>query len=104
MKKLSEKRKQKLEEKKKSRDIMLALFNEIWKERKHVSEVSGKYLGDEPLTSYFHHILPKSKYPDLALEKSNIILLTFEEHEQVEIDSTRYDEINKRRKILIESL
>ena len=80
---------------------MQLFFQEIWNERPHKSEVSGDYLGKEPLTLFFHPILPKSKYPDLALKKDNIILLTADEHNNVENNITRYEEVNKRRELLI---
>lgn len=66
----------------------------------HYSEVSMDYLGKEPLTVFFHHILPKEKYPQAAFDEENIILLTLEEHDQVEMDPTRYEEVNKRREKL----
>lgn len=75
-------------------------FLQIWKKKPHKSEVSGDYLGSEALSTYFHHILPKSKYPQAALDEENIILLTWQEHDQVEMDPTRYEEINKRREQL----
>jgi hypothetical protein len=78
-------------------ETMRNFFLEIWKERKHYSEVSGEYLGSEPLSTFFHHILPKEKYPDEAYDKSNIILLTLDEHTNVEADIYRYEEVNRRR-------
>ena len=78
-------------------ETMRNLFLEIWKERKHYSEVSGDYLGSEALSTFFHHILPKSKYPELQYDKSNIILLTLPEHESVENDIYRFEEVNRRR-------
>jgi hypothetical protein len=78
-------------------ETMRNFFIEIWNERKHYSEVSGEYLGSEPLSTFFHHILPKSKYPEVAYDKSNIILLTLPEHESVENDMYRFEEVNKRR-------
>ena len=78
-------------------ETMRNLFLEIWKERKHYSEVSGEYLGSEPLSTFFHHILPKSKYPELEYDKSNIILLSLLEHESVENDMYRFEEVNRRR-------
>ena len=77
------------------------MFINIWKKRKHHSEVSGVYLGKEPMSTYFHHILPKEKYPDACLDEENIILLTLDEHTQVEMDIYRYEEINNRRKYLM---
>ncbi len=76
-------------------------FTSIWGRRPHKSEISGKYLGKEAMSTYFHHILPKNKYPGLDLKEDNIILLTPEEHENVENDMYRYPEVNKRRKQLI---
>ena len=81
-------------------DEMREFFLSIWKKKSHFSEVSGKFLGNEPRTIYMHHVLPKSKYPDAAFDEENIILLTWEEHEQVENDIYRYEEINNRRKYL----
>ena len=77
--------------------VLHELFMNIWKKRKHYSEVSGTYLGKEALSIYFHHILPKNKYPEFCLDEENIILLTLEEHENVEWNMYRYEEINKRR-------
>lgn len=76
------------------------MFLNVWKKRKHNSEVSGDYLGSEPMSTYFHHILAKEKYPDACLDEENIILLTLEEHSNVENDMYRYDEVNKRREQL----
>jgi hypothetical protein len=79
---------------------MQKFFLQIWKKRPHKSEISGTYLGSEALSTYFHHILPKSKYPEACLDEENIILLTWQEHDQVEMDPTRYEEVNKRRELL----
>jgi hypothetical protein len=80
---------------------MYQFFYDIWKKRPHKSEVSGEYLGKEPLSAYFHHIMAKSKYPELAYKEDNIVLLTLDEHATVESDMYRYDEVNKRRELLI---
>lgn len=77
-------------------------FLQIWKKRQHLSEVSGLPLVGEALSTYFHHILPKSKYPAAALDEENIILLTLNEHDQVESDMYRYEEVNQRRIKLLE--
>ena len=76
------------------------MFLNIWKKRKHNSEVSGDYLGSEPMSTYFHHILAKNKYPEACLDEENIILLTLEEHSNVENDMYKYPEVNKRREQL----
>jgi len=49
---------------------------------------------------FFHHILPKEKYPEAAYDEENIILLTLEEHDNVERDMYKYEEVNKRRDLL----
>jgi len=77
------------------------MFMDIWKKKKHYSEVSGAYLGSEAMSTYFHHILPKEKYPDACFDEENIILLTLEEHSNVENDMYRYEEVNKRRNHLL---
>ena len=80
--------------------IQREMFLDIWKKKPHKSEVSGAYLGKEPMSIYFHHILPKEKYPEACLDEENIILLTLEEHSNVENDMYRYEEVNERRKQL----
>ena len=79
---------------------MKDFFLQLWRKRPHYSEVSGKWLGKEPLSVFFHHILPKEKYPQVCLDEENIVFLTLEEHEQVELDMYRYEEINNKRNYL----
>jgi len=80
---------------------MREFFLQIWSKRPHHSEVSGRWLGREPLTVFFHHILSKEKYPEASLDEENIVLLTLDEHEQAELDIYRYEEINEQRKYLL---
>ena len=80
--------------------LQIDMFLSIWKKRPHKSEVSGKYLGQEALSTYFHHILPKSKYPEACFDEENIVVLSFVEHQQVEMDCFRYELINEKRKQL----
>jgi len=79
---------------------MKMFFMDCWKARPHRSEISGVYLGSEPMSTYFHHILPKSKYPEACFDEENIILLTLDEHTNVEADIYKYEEVNKRREQL----
>lgn len=79
---------------------MNLFFLKIWNKRKHVSEISGERLFSPPSSSYFHHILPKEKYPELKLLEDNIIIVSLDEHTNVESDMYKYEEINKRREIL----
>jgi hypothetical protein len=76
---------------------MRQFFLSIWDKKPHRSEISGVYLGKEAMSTYFHHILPKEKYPEACLDEENIILLTLEEHSNVENDIYKYEEINERR-------
>lgn len=85
------------EKRREDTDEMRKFFLTIWSKRLHYSEVSGEWLGKEPLSIYFHHILPKIKYPDAKFDEDNVILLTFDEHQNVENDKFRYVEINNRR-------
>ena len=75
-------------------------FLSIWNKRPHRSEVSEEYLGSEPMSTYFHHILPKEKFPEACLDEENIILLTLEEHSNVENNMYKFEEVNERREQL----
>lgn len=55
-------------------------YMEIWDTRDHVSEVSGKHLGDTPYLSFFAHVIRKGSYPSFRHRKDNIMLMTHEEH------------------------
>lgn len=57
-------------------------FSEIWSERPHYSEVSGKWLGNEINSCFFDHLLEKGtdRYAHLRYEKENILLVTPDEH------------------------
>jgi hypothetical protein len=79
---------------------MQEFFLSIWKKKPHLSEISGIPLIGEPSSAYFHHILPKSKYPEAKFDEDNIILLTFDEHNNVENDIYKYEIINKKREQL----
>jgi len=81
---------------------MWNFFLEIWKKRPHRSEISNIPIYGEPSSAYFHHILAKSKYPVASLDEENIIILSLEEHDNVENDIFRYEEVNKRREYLKE--
>lgn len=61
---------------------MRSFFVEVWNERKHNCENCGKWLGIEPLSYMFDHVLEKSKYPALKFEKENIMLMCLECHDK----------------------
>ena len=79
---------------------MYALFLSVWRKRPHMSEISGeKLFGFSSV--YFHHILLKSKHPQAKFDEENIILLSTGEHGNVHIDMLRYEEVNRRRELLM---
>jgi hypothetical protein len=80
---------------------MRQFFLSIWDKKPHRSEISGVYLGKEAMSTYFHHILPKEKYPEACLDEENIVILSLEEHSNIENDMYKYEEINDRRKHLL---
>lgn len=61
-------------------------YQEIWNERPHMCFETYQNLPSEPLTLYFHHILPKAKYPQYRHEKWNIVILHPDAHSQVEFN------------------
>lgn len=75
-------------------------FLNLWNKCDKKSQISGTYLGKEPSSAFFHHILPKSKYPEARLDPENIIILTIDEHNNVENDIYKYEIINNKRTIL----
>lgn len=79
---------------------MYEFFSSIWKKRNHYSEISGTYLGKDPLSIYFHHILSKEKYPEAMFDEENIVLLTLDEHADIENNMYKFDEINNQRNYL----
>ena len=56
------------------------LFDKIWNERDHSSELSGLPI-TSPLPGNFHHVLPKSRYPGQRLDPDNILIVTLAEHD-----------------------
>lgn len=75
---------------------MKQFFMRYWKENKqHTCEACRVWLGSDPLTYMFDHVLEKSKYPHLAFEEENIMYLCLHCHDK----KTRghYDDIMKER-------
>lgn len=74
--------KQKLKdvEKKEYTNKQFQMFFDIWSKRRHYCESCGLWLGNEPLSIFFDHLLEKSKYPEFALIENNIYLCCGECH------------------------
>lgn len=62
-------------------ETMRNLFLEIWKERAHICENCKISLGKEVRSYMFDHLLEKSKYPEIAYEKENIMIVCLECHD-----------------------
>lgn len=61
---------------------MREFFLQVWKKHKiHNCENCGKWLGNEPLSYMFDHLLEKSKYPELKYEEENIMLVCLQCHD-----------------------
>lgn len=76
------------------------MFIEIWNERPHFSEVSGKPLlpaTDRQWAWQFAHILPKGSFHSQRLNKENIMLMLPSEHENQE----RYDKFQQKKTELL---
>lgn len=70
--------------------------------RSKESEISGDKLYGDLNSTWFHHILPKSKYPELRFCPENIIIVTFDEHTEIENGKT-FDEVEKRKIQIVEN-
>jgi 5-methylcytosine-specific restriction endonuclease McrA len=57
------------------------MFLKIWENlNKKECWSCSKYLGKEPLSYFFDHLLEKSQYPELDLEEGNIYIVCEECH------------------------
>lgn len=62
---------------------MNVFFLQIWNDRKkHECENCGEWLGKEPLSYMFDHLLEKSKYPELKFDEDNIMLVCLKCHDE----------------------
>ena len=77
------------------------LFEQVWQERAHLSEISGKPLFGKghPLWHWqFGHVLSKGAYPRYKLNPENIMLMLPEEHEKQE----SFEAFRERKQVLKE--
>jgi len=96
---------QEVAEKKRSTEEMWKLFLEIWNERPHRCEATGKFLGKEPLSTMFHHLLPKqdSLFPQYKFCKWNIALIDPNIHAAVESNIDLVPAIKQRYLALLQA-
>lgn len=74
-------------------------FWNIWREREHYSFVSGVFLGHEARAHFFSHVLPRSTYPEAALDPENIVFMTLQEHNLYEFHSHKVKEKPEWKKV-----
>lgn len=72
-------------------------FNLLWENEPHYSEISNKWLGNENNTCFWHHLYPKSTYPEYEFDRDNIIRLTANEHTECEANPIKFEIINEKR-------
>lgn len=79
------------------------VFNEIWDERPHVSELSGKPLlpkGHILWFKQFLHVVNKGRFDSVRLDKRNILLGLPDEHDHQD----RYDVFEQRKTEIMREL
>jgi CRISPR-associated protein Cas8b1/Cst1 subtype I-B len=96
--KVSKKRAKKLLEQKATIEADKEFYKEIWLASPHVCQCGCKAkLGKEPLTTMFHHLLFKSKYPDLRHTPENIMILHPDCHNSYHTNPLSRPEITRRQ-------
>jgi 5-methylcytosine-specific restriction endonuclease McrA len=81
------------------------MYAEIWAASPHVCQCGCKTkLGKEPLTTFFHHVLPKAIYPQFRHMPENIMILAPDCHNAVETSLDSRPVVKKRRQELIKTL
>ncbi len=85
---------------------MHAFFKRVWDKSEDENgscycyetrrELSYKHFRQN--TCCYHHILPKNRYPEYALEEWNIVILHPDVHEQVEKDISKCPRVEKLTK------
>lgn len=91
-----------LQDRQQQREEDYKFYSRLYKERGPHSEVSGTYIGAEVLSVNYHHIIAKAGWPEGRYIDENVIILTWEEHANVENSMYIYEEVNKRRELLKE--
>lgn len=106
IKKVSSKQQSILGERKLQSDNDKAFFSEIWEEREHVDFETNKTILGEPLTLYFHHVLPKGqpRYKRWRYAKWNIVIVSWETHSKTETKIESVPRIKAYRDFLIKNL
>jgi len=73
-------------------------YVEVWEASPHICQNCGCKLPQVPSTFNFHHLLPKSKYPQFRYTPENIMILCADCHSQAETNESRLPKVVTRRK------
>lgn len=71
-------------------------YKEVWLASKHECQACGAKLPKEPLTLFFHHLLPKAIYPQFRHTFENIMVLCPDCHSQIETDADKVTGARRR--------
>jgi hypothetical protein len=101
--KISKKQVLKIKDKKELSEKDKLFYQEIWNEREHICFETGIYLGDESKTLFFHHVLEKGTRAYKAYRhcKWNIVLISWQVHDQVGMDIDKCPKIKAYRDLII---
>ena len=58
----------------------MEFFQSIWNVRPHYCVNCNKWLGHEPRSYHFDHLLERKKYPEFEYERKNIALVCLDCH------------------------
>lgn len=94
---VSEKKKEKAADEKALFAADKEFYAEIWVASPHVCQDCGRHLGREPLTTFFHHLLPKKPYPQFRHTPENIMILCPDCHTQAETLLDHAPKVKARR-------
>jgi len=95
--KMSAKRKLKMVDEKILFEKDKEFYKEVWLASPHTCQSCGQKLGKEPLTIFFHHLLPKAIYPQFRHTFENIMVLCPDCHSQAETFINRVPAVLKRQ-------
>lgn len=97
--KVSKKRAKKMLENKATFEADKQFYLEIWLASPHICQCGCKAnLGKEPLTTFFHHLLFKSKYPQFRHTPENIMILHPDCHNSYHTNPDSRPEVGRRQK------
>lgn len=69
-------------------DKMRNFFLSIWRKRSHCCTICGVWLGSEPRSYHFHHVIPKQRQKnydvDITYDEKNIIFVCLDCHSGIE--------------------